>query len=326
MLAGGLSHAGFELVLFLAGIRVGLQKRAVEDFEAVIRVNPVSEVFLDARVGARFERGAGQIGVGGIFLRLAVVVGKVVVLRDVHELVPEHFLLLDVDDVDLRDDTLAADFAFRVIKDHHGAADDAGRVGEALAIFVAGLEKLGGVFGELWTRRVAICTGSARSGRREAIVFSGGFFFLRRPDRVHEGFDLIASKRTAEVAQNPAHMENDGRVFVHVVHEEDACAEPGERLLHEPAVKFATGGVRCAFQAVEHAHLVAFRLQTAEPPRADVRERLVIEISGVLRGQKDAETKSACLFEQDHHRLLRWRHRRGRQIAENLVHVEDGAQ
>ena len=55
-------------------------------------------------------------------------------------------------------------------------------------------------------------------------------------------------------------MEDDGRVFMHVVHQEDAGAEAGEKFFHPLAIKTAI--LRCGgtFEAVKYTCLVAFGL------------------------------------------------------------------
>ncbi len=87
----------------------------------------------------------------------------------------------------------------------------------------------------------------------------------------------------------------------------------------------ARTGVRRG-EAVEHPGLVALGREPAEEPGAGVRERLVVEIHGVLRRRHHAQAEGAGLLEQREERLLRrWVGSR-RQIAEGLVEIEDGAQ
>ena len=84
---------------------------------------------------------------------------------------------------------------------------------------------------------------------------------------------------------------------------------------------------RCRpFEAVEHARLVALGLQPAEEPGAGVGEPLVVEVDRVLRRQHDAEAERAPLLEQRQQRRLRRRIRDRREVAEDLVHVDDRAQ
>ena len=94
---------------------------------------------------------------------------------------------------------------------------------------------------------------------------------------------------------------------MHVVHEEDAIAEAREKFFHVATAELRVLRAGGAFESVEHAGFVALGLQAAEPPGADVRERLVVEVHRILRGQQDAESEGAGLLEQDHHGLLaRW--------------------
>ena len=55
-------------------------------------------------------------------------------------------------------------------------------------------------------------------------------------------------------------------------------------------------------------------------------ESLVVEVDGVLRRQHDADAERARLLEQRQQRRLRRRIRDRREVAEDLVHVEDRAQ
>ena len=48
----------------------------------------------------------------------------------------------------------------------------------------------------------------------------------------HQRLDLAARQRAAQVRHRPARLEDHRPVVVHVVHQEDAVAEAGERLLH----------------------------------------------------------------------------------------------
>ena len=111
-----------------------------------------------------------------------------------------------------------------------------------------------------------------------------------------------------------------------VVHEENSVAEAGHGGLHFTALKLAAARADRAFEAVEQSSFVALGLQAADPPGADVRQRFVVEIHGVLCGEQHAQTKGARLLQEDHHRLLRGRHGGGRQVAVDLVHVKEGAE
>ena len=92
------------------------------------------------------------------------------------------------------------------------------------------------------------------------------------------------------------------------------------------AVEALPGRGRRPFQPLEHAILVALGLQPAQEPRAGVREPLVVEVDRVLRRQHDPQAEGPRLLEQREHRHLRRRIGRGGEVAEDLVHVEDGPQ
>ena len=114
---------------------------------------------------------------------------------------------------------------------------------------------------------------------------------------------------------------------MHVVHQEDAVAEPGQQ--SAPSSRDRTSATRPgrgALEPLEHARLVALGLQPAEEPRAGVRESLVVEVHRVLRREHDAEAERAGLLEQRQQRRLRGRLRDRREVAGDLVHVEDRAQ
>ena len=55
---------------------------------------------------------------------------------------------------------------------------------------------------------------------------------------------------------------------------------------------------RRPLEAIEHAGLVAVGLQAAQPPGADVRQALVVEIHRILGREHDAESDGAALLEQ----------------------------
>ena len=99
-----------------------------------------------------------------------------------------------------------------------------------------------------------------------------------------------------------------------------------------PAISFAelaavepAAGLR-GQQPVDDALAVALRLQAADEPGAGVRQALVVEVDRVLRREHHAEAEGARLLHERQHRQLRGRHRRRREVAEDLVHVEDRAQ
>ena len=54
----------------------------------------------------------------------------------------------------------------------------------------------------------------------------------------HQGLDLRARQRPAQVRQRPAGFEHDRRIFMHVVHQEHALAQAGEHLLHPRPIEF----------------------------------------------------------------------------------------
>ena len=107
-----------------------------------------------------------------------------------------------------------------------------------------------------------------------------------------------------------------------VVHEEHPVAQARKHPVHLRAVEPVVLRRRRSLQAVEHPRLVPLGLQPPQPPRPHVRERLVVEVHRVLRGQQHPDPECPRLFEQGEHRLLARRIGRRRQIPENLVHVE----
>ena len=136
--------------------------------------------------------------------------------------------------------------------------------------------------------------------------------------------NLRCRQRPAQVRHGPAGAQQHGRVVVHVAHEERALRQRRHRRLELRAVHAARGVA--AEQPLDHAGLVALGLQPADEPGAGVAEALVIEIDRVLRGQHDAEAECARLLHQREQRRLRRRHRRGREVPEDLVHVEERTQ
>jgi hypothetical protein len=81
-----------------------------------------------------------------------------------------------------------------------------------------------------------------------------------------------------------------------------------------------------ALEAVDEAHFVALGLQAADEPGAAVGEAFVVEVDGVLRGQDDADAEGAGLLEEREQRELRGGIRGGREVAEDLVHIDEGAE
>src|SRR5262245_60137868 len=109
-----------------------------------------------------------------------------------------------------------------------------------------------------------------------------------------------------------------------VVQQEDAVAEAGEQLIHATAIElFAAGG---AFESLQNARLVALGLQATNKPRAGVVQPLVVEVDRILRRQNDAEPESPRLLQESEQWLLRRRIGDRREVAEDLIHIKDGAQ
>ncbi len=144
--------------------------------------------------------------------------------------------------------------------------------------------------------------------------------------RRHQRLDLLAGHRAAEIGQRPSGLEHHRPVVVHVVHHEDALPQRREDPVHLRAVEGVPRGGRRPLQALEHPVLVALGLQPADEPRPGVGEPLVVEVHRVLRRQHDAQAVGARLLEQGEHRQLRRRVGGRGEVAEDLVHVEDGAQ
>ncbi len=111
---------------------------------------------------------------------------------------------------------------------------------------------------------------------------------------------------------------------MHVAHQEDAGLEAGDQLLDGGQVQ--VGGGSGFLQPGDDAVGIAFRLQAADEPRADVGEALVIQVDRVLGGHQHAQPEGARLLEERHQRLLAGRVLNGREVPEDLVNVEQGAQ
>ena len=293
----------------------------------MIGIHPVGVVFLDARVGGGLLRSSGKLGKLGSIARIAAPFGEIDIAGDIHELVPDDPLAVGVERIDECDSAGAVDLAFGVVEVHHGTAQDGGDVAERIGADIADNKVLGGAFRELGFDGVAVRSRSGGgSGWEEAIVLGDGCGFLCGADGVHQALHLIFRQWAAEVAHDPADVEDAGAVLVDVVHEENSVAEAGHGGLHFTALKLAAARADRAFEAVEQSSFVALGLQAADPPGADVRQRFVVEIHRVLRGEQHAEAEGASLLQEDHHRLLRRRHGGGRQVAVDLVHVEEGAE
>ena len=107
-----------------------------------------------------------------------------------------------------------------------------------------------------------------------------------------------------------------------VVEQKDTATQVGNYLFDLGAVEAAA---RRAFETVEQAGLVALGLQAANEPGAHVRERFIVQINRVLRGEDHAHAESACLLEQSQHGGLRRWIASGWKIPINFIHVDDSA-
>jgi hypothetical protein len=110
---------------------------------------------------------------------------------------------------------------------------------------------------------------------------------------------------------------------VHVVQQEHAFAQGRQRLVGGLAIE-SSG--RRPLEPVEHACLVAIRLQAAQEPGPGVAQALVVEVHGVLRREDDPDAEGPRLFQQRQERRFRRRCGDGREIAGDLVHVDDRPQ
>ena len=88
--------------------------------------------------------------------------------------------------------------------------------------------------------------------------------------------------------------------------------------------KARPGAGRRALEALEDAGLVPLGLESADEPGAGVGEALVVEVHRVLGGQHDADPERPGLLEQGQQRPLGGRVGDRREVAEDLVHVEEG--
>jgi len=113
---------------------------------------------------------------------------------------------------------------------------------------------------------------------------------------------------------------------VDIVHEKDTITEASEKLFHPLFIELLPRACRCAFQSFQHASLVSFGLQPSDEPGAGIRQAFVIQIDGVLCRQHHAQTERAGLLQQREQGLLRRRIGDRREIAEDFVHIEDGAE
>ena len=113
--------------------------------------------------------------------------------------------------------------------------------------------------------------------------------------------------------------------LVHVVQQEHALAEAGKRLRHGAAVERSAARA-CAFQAIEHAVLVALGLQPANEPGPGIGQPLVVEIDRVLGRQHQPQPVGPRLLEQRQEQRFGRRIGGRRHVTEQLVHVEHGPQ
>ncbi len=96
-------------------------------------------------------------------------------------------------------------------------------------------------------------------------------------------------------------------------------------------VKLGSTGTSFAYldplQPVKQALFVSVSLHPADEPGPCIRQRFVIEIHGVLRGENQAQSKSPSLLEQGEYGLLGGRIPwMGRQIPKHLIHVHQRPQ
>ena len=130
----------------------------------------------------------------------------------------------------------------------------------------------------------------------------------------------VSGPRRYDIAQRDC--EEHGRLAVDVVEQEDALLRRGEELRRPPPAR-----------APRPASPLASRSRSCcvcsvpDHPGAHVGEALVVEVDGVLRREHDAHALRARLLEQRQQRPLRRRVRRvRREVAEDLVHVDERAQ
>ena len=107
---------------------------------------------------------------------------------------------------------------------------------------------------------------------------------------------------------------------MHAVQQEHPLLKARQEAVDLGPVERLPGRRGRTLQAVEHAGLVAGRLQTAEKPGAGVRQSLVVEVDRILGGEHDAQTVGAGLLEEREDRRLARRVGGRRQVAEDLVH------
>ena len=111
---------------------------------------------------------------------------------------------------------------------------------------------------------------------------------------------------------------------MHVVQQEDPLVE--RRKQRGPRSRDRACPAAAPSRPSSILRLVALGLQPAEEPGAGVRQAFVVEVDRVLRGEQHADAERAGLLEERQERRLRRRVRDRREVAEDLVHVEDRAQ
>ncbi len=110
---------------------------------------------------------------------------------------------------------------------------------------------------------------------------------------------------------------------MHVVEQERAAAYAADDVAQLGGAGAAGGG---RGESLEQPRLVALGLQSPHEPGASVGERLVVEVHGVLRGQREPHPVRPRLLQEGHERLLGGRLGHGRQETEQLVDVDEGPQ
>jgi hypothetical protein len=151
---------------------------------------------------------------------------------------------------------------------------------------------------------------------------SGFAWGIAGPGAGRKVSDLRTGQRTAEVGHGPAALEDFGRILVNIVQQKHAAAQSREKRVHLCTIELCAGARRGALQPVKEASLVALGLETADEPGSRVRESLVIKVDWILRCQHDAQAECPSLFEQGEQRRFRRWIGDGREIPEDLVHVE----
>ena len=132
----------------------------------------------------------------------------------------------------------------------------------------------------------------------------------------HDLRDLIAGHRPAQIAARPLGAELLDVVLAGFADEELPLAQRRNRLRD----------VDSGWHPFQQPCLVVLRGQPPDHPRARVAHRLVVDVHRVLGAQHDAEAERPRLLHQQHDRLLRRRVGGGRQVAGDLVHVEQRTQ